>query len=303
VVALVGRPGARARLIATRSRARLIATPVPALVGQSGRVPRRTWFAAGALVALVLAACAPSAGAGRTESGPTATPATTAPTSGPDATPTTSAAPAVTADDVRARAEPDPRIGGLHAWVTGGLDAVPDPDGERWTLSRSADTPDGDVLLRLATPEGATFEVLGDRSVLVAPVPGVTDGVGIAPLPAGTVEASGDLLVVRAHPAAPDEPVVVWFGRTALAGATWGEREGGRSLAVVPTPWARAAGEAGTAMVWRALGDLGPEAVGPGMWEQLACHAIGAPDKESWNLEPWRPDVGLLETLLAECNP
>jgi hypothetical protein len=33
------------------------------------------------------------------------------------------------------------------------------------------------------------------------------------------------------------------------------------------------------------------------------CHAVGAPDKSTWNLEPWRPDVGLILTATAQCNP
>jgi hypothetical protein len=39
------------------------------------------------------------------------------------------------------------------------------------------------------------------------------------------------------------------------------------------------------------------------MHDQLVCHGIGAPDKATWNLEPWRPDVGLLAVLAAGCNP
>jgi hypothetical protein len=39
------------------------------------------------------------------------------------------------------------------------------------------------------------------------------------------------------------------------------------------------------------------------MRDQLACHALGAPDKATWNLEPWRPDVGLLLIMAAGCNP
>ena len=31
--------------------------------------------------------------------------------------------------------------------------------------------------------------------------------------------------------------------------------------------------------------------------------AIGAPDKATWNLEPWRPDVGLFAVLAGACNP
>uniref|UniRef100_UPI002028F971 DUF2599 domain-containing protein n=1 Tax=Actinotalea sp. C106 TaxID=2908644 RepID=UPI002028F971 len=79
--------------------------------------------------------------------------------------------------------------------------------------------------------------------------------------------------------------------------------EGGRSLAVVPTAWARQAGSAGVEAVWAEVAALGEEASGNQMRDQLTCHALGAPDKASWNLEPWRPDVGLLETLAALCNP
>ena len=46
-----------------------------------------------------------------------------------------------------------------------------------------------------------------------------------------------------------------------------------------------------------------PEADAQNVRDQLTCHLIGAPDKATWNLEPWRPDVGLLETIAALCNP
>ncbi|CPU68017.1 Protein of uncharacterised function (DUF2599) [Mycobacteroides abscessus] len=58
------------------------------------------------------------------------------------------------------------------------------------------------------------------------------------------------------------------------------------------------AGSAGTQVV-----AAEPEADTPTMHDQLVCHAVGAPDKATWNLEPWRPDVGLLATMSARCNP
>lgn len=40
-----------------------------------------------------------------------------------------------------------------------------------------------------------------------------------------------------------------------------------------------------------------------GMTDQYWCHANFAKNKNNWNLEPWRPDVGYWETVLAGCNP
>lgn len=40
-----------------------------------------------------------------------------------------------------------------------------------------------------------------------------------------------------------------------------------------------------------------------GMGDQYWCHTTFARSKDNWNLEPWRPDVGYLATVLAQCNP
>jgi Protein of unknown function (DUF2599) len=125
---------------------------------------------------------------------------------------------------------------------------------------------------------------------------GHPDGEPPADVPAGDVPA-GDV------PADGDRAVTTTLGTAALAGATWGEREGGRSLAVDPTAWARDAGVAGRDVLWAALVTAEPEADSPAVHDQLVCHAIGAPDKATWNLEPWRPDVGLVAVLAARCNP
>ncbi|TFF12798.1 DUF2599 domain-containing protein [Cellulosimicrobium terreum] len=97
--------------------------------------------------------------------------------------------------------------------------------------------------------------------------------------------------------------VVVPLGTRAVRSTDWGEREGGLSLAVDPTAWARAAGQAGQELVWAQVVAAEPEADTPTMHDQLVCHAVGALDKATWNLEPWRPDVGLLATMSARCNP
>lgn len=88
----------------------------------------------------------------------------------------------------------------------------------------------------------------------------------------------------------------------AIERVEWAEDlEGGRSLQVFPTAWGRdpRAAEQG----WAEVIALEPEADTQVMELQFRCHALGAPEKESWNLEPWRPDVPFHEMLLARCNP
>ncbi len=98
-------------------------------------------------------------------------------------------------------------------------------------------------------------------------------------------------------------PVTFVVGTHAIESATWGENEGGRSLAVDPTDWARHAGQAGLDLIRTQLVAAEPDAGSTTMGDQLVCHAVGAPDKATWNLEPWRPDVGLILTATAHCNP
>lgn len=40
----------------------------------------------------------------------------------------------------------------------------------------------------------------------------------------------------------------------------------------------------------------------PSALNQLACHLVGAPEKESWNLETERPDKGLVGFMVDRCN-
>ncbi|MBE1874401.1 DUF2599 domain-containing protein [Myceligenerans sp. TRM 65318] len=103
----------------------------------------------------------------------------------------------------------------------------------------------------------------------------------------------------------PSGTVALVLGDDALDSATWAERvgEGGLSLAVVPEPWVRDGGEATLELLAAQLAAAEPEAGSDGMRDQLACHHLGAPDKASWNLEPWRPDVGMFGTIAARCNP
>ena len=95
----------------------------------------------------------------------------------------------------------------------------------------------------------------------------------------------------------------LWFTTVAVESAVWGENEGGLSLAVTPSAWARARGQAAQEGLWAQVVSLAPDANTPGMKAQLECHELGAPDKATWNLEPWRPDVDAIEMIRERCNP
>jgi hypothetical protein len=87
----------------------------------------------------------------------------------------------------------------------------------------------------------------------------------------------------------------------------WGTTDKGRQLQVYPTPAGRAAPAAASAQAWAEVLDDAPTANTAGMYDQFLCHWTFAravdPDKPSWDLEPWRPDVGYPATVAAGCNP
>lgn len=88
----------------------------------------------------------------------------------------------------------------------------------------------------------------------------------------------------------------------------WTDAVDGRRLLVYPTDAGRkdtfpTAGE----RAWQEVLTDSPDADTPGMRDQFICHwewaRLVAPDKPSWNLEPWRPAVGYQATVNAMCNP
>jgi hypothetical protein len=181
-------------------------------------------------------------------------------------------------------------------------------------------------VLSLAAPAGTTLERLDDGSAVLRAGDGRVAGALTAPALGGAAVGSGLRVQLTADPDRPD--VVTWvvtlpvrtdgtvedlpggtvsatFAGSAVREATWRDLadEGGRSLAVVPATWARSGSLAAEELVWAQLTAQEPEADVPTMRDQLTCHLIGAPDKASWNLEPWRPDVGLIGMIGALCNP
>lgn len=263
------------------------------------------------MVALLLGGCGPGDGARPVPASELPTPTPAAPG---DAGAPATAAPA-SAEEVR-RSGRALVVDGVtvHALAPSGSLGEPAADGGALTLvlpTAPEQTGDAPTLL-LAGPEGTRAATFADGTAVLRDE---RDAVVVGLVAHGArLEAGEDGLVSvvpRADATGSTGSVArgrVVVGTGAVASAGWADRgdEGGLSLVVVPRPWVRTAGAAGVEAVWSALGartDLGADAVAPGMRDQLECHALGAPDKESWNLEPWRPDVGPLATLTARCNP
>jgi hypothetical protein len=88
----------------------------------------------------------------------------------------------------------------------------------------------------------------------------------------------------------------------------WTDDPDGRRLRVYPTPGGRAdTFPAALDRAWHEVLTMAPDADTPGMYDQFKCHwewaRLVAPNKPSWNLEPWRPVVGYQATVAALCNP
>lgn len=111
-----------------------------------------------------------------------------------------------------------------------------------------------------------------------------------------------------APPAAAEPTVDPYAGSPLIDHTEWTADADGRRLHVYPTPAGR--DDQFPTALDRAWGEIvadAPDADAPGMYDQFRCHWVWArlvaPDKTSWNLEPWRPVVGYAGTVDAMCNP
>ncbi|CAM5784447.1 DUF2599 domain-containing protein [Cellulomonas persica] len=182
------------------------------------------------------------------------------------------------------------------------VDIAPTPStaasGERRdTGSTEAAPPTPARTLVVAAPAPLRLAVLGDGTALV--LDGDVPVAGLRADPSGRLEARGEAAVLVPQ----DEPTSLWFTGRSILDLVWGEREGGRSLAVTPADWTRAGGRAAEELAAAQLAAADAEAGSPTMLQQLACHQLGARSKATWNLEPWRPDVDPFEMIAARCNP
>jgi len=146
----------------------------------------------------------------------------------------------------------------------------------------------------LSGPEGVELEVLADGSLVVRD----SDGrlvAGITPIRA---RFSGSAPVT----VSASDGGVLWLADTAVTNLSWGNREGGKSLAVTPSAWGRSGSDAAGKLVW-AVVSAEPGADSDSMYDQLDCHRVWASEKATWNLEPWRPKVDPLVMYYRKCNP
>ncbi|MGI5218640.1 DUF2599 domain-containing protein [Nocardia sp. CA-290969] len=104
-------------------------------------------------------------------------------------------------------------------------------------------------------------------------------------------------------------PVVDPYAGTPLVDRVeWTATVDGPRLMVYPTRAGRDTTFPGADLrAWQEVRGFDPAADTPGMWDQFRCHwqwaRLIAPEKPSWNLEPWRPPVGYDATVDAACNP
>ncbi|WP_280399112.1 DUF2599 domain-containing protein [Nocardia carnea] len=104
-------------------------------------------------------------------------------------------------------------------------------------------------------------------------------------------------------------PVVdPYAGRPLIDRVEWTSNIDGSRLMVHPTRAGRDTTFPGAEIrAWQEVRALDPAADTPGMWDQFRCHwewaRLIAPEKPTWNLEPWRPPVGYDATVDAACNP
>ncbi|WP_433492917.1 DUF2599 domain-containing protein [Nocardia grenadensis] len=118
-----------------------------------------------------------------------------------------------------------------------------------------------------------------------------------------TVPASATTGTLR-----PTPTVDPYAGQPLIDHLEWTENAAGPRLMVHPTRAGRDTTYPGADIrAWQEIRTADPAADTPGMWDQFRCHwewaRLVAPDKPTWNLEPWRPSVGYDATVDAACNP
>ena len=103
-----------------------------------------------------------------------------------------------------------------------------------------------------------------------------------------------------------------WLGKDLIDHATWVYHSEGFTLQVTPTSWQRYwngywPGSAGWNELYSKYRDRGLNTNLGGMRDQYICHvqivSVRAPNKATWNLDEWRPDVSYLQTVNSSCNP
>jgi len=128
----------------------------------------------------------------------------------------------------------------------------------------------------------------------------------------------GNTLIVNVDKKNPLEPLTIIVEITASTFSTyfsemkWINRGGIESLSLAQKPYLTNASDAGVERVkkidaWEKVASIHSSNTKwsntNGMRNQFDCHFDFAKNKDSWNLEPHRPNVDYLSTVIAKCNP
>lgn len=276
-------------------------------------------FAMVAVLVGLAAGCTAGDAAGPTGARPTGATVAPAPTD-PSAADVRTRGVALTANGVSAAAVPDTSVtadssadpdGSVHLHLAVRDDAESAPSTTP-AASPTISAPPAVPLAWLTGPAGSTAAVLEDGSAVIS----ASDGSFLLGLSAPTPSARFTVVGTPAAVLRIDHvtasglgatatggPVTTWLSGSAVVAASWGVAEGGRSLEVTPSEWARSGTLAAQQALWSQLVAQHPDANSPTMHEQLLCHVLGAAGKSTWHIEPWRPQVDALTMLRTRCNP
>ena len=197
----------------------------------------------------------------------------------------------------------------VRALVDGSLQVavlIPVPDAPH-EFTFPLDVPEGTRLVK-GDDGGVLALSATDDLVLGVGAPWARDAAG------GVVETEfridGQSIIQSVHYDGDDYPLVAdpWLGLKLVDRVTHAGTGTSIVYSVYPTAWGR--GVAGFIARDAAFNEAKahyPWGFGkPQIRDQFYCHYDMRPTttfKSSWNLEIWRPDVGLVKTVLARCNP
>ena len=167
---------------------------------------------------------------------------------------------------------------------------------------------------RIEGPAGTKVNLLGDSNFLEVVKPGGEVGL-YAVAPAGlefevedtvvtVVDLPSNQVAERAAAESNDEPIRAAFGLSLIDRVDIVKQPEGTRYKVFPTVLGRAMrSPIPETTGWNEAKSKGVADTGS-LHNQFVCHPLSqvARVKSSWNLEDWRPDVGLPRTIAERCN-
>lgn len=163
----------------------------------------------------------------------------------------------------------------------------------------------GHIVLSSDGTEAQVLNTSG-KVVATAQAPWAKDALGHSIATYYTTDGASLTQHIEHHTAQVSYPVTAdpWWAPSRIDHVTWVSTAWGASMHVYVTWY-------GYLTSFLFPHDAYSEAIQDGntgwsnaMYNQFVCHADFAPPwKESWNLDTWRPDVGLWTTILRKCNP